>query len=288
MSDNAVNWQHLSRKDLDFQLSPSKSAKDAMAVLMRHEAAGKDALRSPRIRFSLDHIYGPRPRAAYDLFTPLAAKGGPCLAFIHGGFWQEGAKSGSAFAAEALVAEGWALAAIGYSLTPKVRLRDIVAEIAAALAHLHANAAGHGIDPDRIVLAGHSAGGHLAAAMLAGFGGPDAAAIPAGIVAMSGVYDLAPVAASYVNDLAGIDDGEVCDLSPLFARPIRDVPVHLLIGGDEPDAFQVQTAALHKSWSPHLSRMTMESVPGRDHFDILDRLAETASPTFNAIRAMVQ
>lgn len=286
MNDNMIDWQHLSRTELDFQLSPSKSAKDATAVLMRHEDAGKAALRSPRIRFSLDHAYGPRPRAAYDLYTPRAATGAPCLAFIHGGFWQEGAKSGSAFAAEALVAEGWALAAIGYSLVPDVRLRDIVAEIAAALQHLTANAAAHGIDPDRIVLAGHSAGGHLAAALLAGFGGADAAAIPAGVVAISGVYDLAPVAASYVNDLAGIDEGEIRDLSPLHARPLHDAPVHLLIGGDEPDAFQAQTNALHKAWSRHLSRLTLETAPGRDHFDILDRLSETASPTFDTIRAM--
>ena len=93
---------------------------------------------------------------------------------------------------------------------------------------------------------------------------------------ISGVYDLAPVAASYVNDVVHISPDEVSTLSPLFALPARDVPVHILIGQDEPEAFQVQSQALRQAWAPHLTHLHFSSLPGRDHFDVLDALGELA------------
>ena len=119
---------------------------------------------------------------------------------------------------------------------------------------------------------GHSAGAHLCAAVLAGMAGAEAAQAVAGAVLISGVYDLAPVAASYVNDVVHISPEEVRTLSPLFALPARDVPVHILIGQDEPEAFQVQSQALRQAWTPHLTHLQFSSLPGRDHFDVLDVL----------------
>jgi arylformamidase len=111
--------------------------------------------------------------------------------------------------------------------------------------------------------------------VLAGMAGAQAAQAAqavAGAVLISGVYDLAPVAASYVNDVVQISPDEVRTLSPLFALPARDVPVHILIGQDEPAAFQVQSQALRQAWAPHLTRLNFSSLPGRDHFDVLDAL----------------
>jgi arylformamidase len=136
------------------------------------------------------------------------------------------------------------------------------------------------------VLGGHSAGGHLAAALLAGLGGAEAAAALAGVVAVSGVFDLAPVAASYVNDRVGLDATDVAALSPLYADPLRDVPMHLVVGGDEPEAFRLHTAALAQAWAPRLPRLSVREAPGRDHFDVLDELADPASPSFAALLAM--
>jgi arylformamidase len=285
-SPAAVPFAHLDRAELDRQLSPSRSAKDPWGVLRRHEVATASLDEADGLRVVRDRAYGPRRRERLDLFVPDRPGSHPCLAFIHGGFWQEGSKAGSGFAALSLAAAGWACAGIGYTLTPEVRLREIVREAAAAILWLQREAPSYGLDPARLVVAGHSAGGHLAAALVAGLGGEAAAAAVSGAVLVSGVYDLAPVAASYVNDLARIDDAEVRELSPLFARPVRDVPVHLVVGADEPEAFQRQSDALCAAWRPSLSHLTVGRVAGRDHFDVLDELADPATPTFRTLLEM--
>ena len=282
-----VPYSELSQSELDHQLSPSRSAKDFLAVLTRHEAETAALAADVTLRRWTDVAYGAAARQRYDVTVPAAVAGPlPCLVFIHGGFWQEGAKSGSGFAARAYAAAGWAHVALGYTLAPEATLAGILDEIATALRHLRAQAADYGIDPDRIVLAGHSAGGHLAAAVLAGLAGADLAAALAGYVLISGVYDLAPIAASYVNDAVGMTPDDVARLSPLLHLPAADRPVHLMIGADEPAAFQRQTDALAEHWGPHLAHLGLSRIAGRDHFDILDALGAPGTETWQEIQAM--
>lgn len=286
-------FRHWTREELDAQHSPSRIAKDPWGTLARHEAETAALEADPALTVRRAIAFGPAARQRLDVVRPAGREGVPCLAFLHGGFWQEGSKAGSGFAARAFAAAGWAHVSIGYTLAPEARLGDIVAEVAAALAFLRREGAALGLDPARIVLAGHSAGAHLAAAMLAGQGGAEAAGAEAagalaGVVLVSGVYDLAPVAASYVNDLARIDAAEIEALSPLLARPLRDVPVHLLLGADEPALFRAQTGALEAAWRPHLSCLTRREVPGRDHFDILDELADPGSPSVRTVLDMLE
>ncbi|MFZ1813503.1 MAG: flavin reductase [Rhizobiaceae bacterium] len=272
-----IAWRHLSRDELDLQHSPSRFSKDPWGVLARHEKDTAALDNSPNLVVRRDIRYGKRPRASLDLTSPKGAAKAPCLAFIHGGFWQEGSKAGSGFAAAGMTEMGWATASIGYTLTPQVGLDEILAEIAAAIRHLHANAANLGIDAGRIVLAGHSAGAHLAASILAGLAGGDVAGMIAGCLLISGVYDLEPVAASCVNDLAGIAPSQVKTLSPLLYEPRNDVPLLCLVGADEPSMFREQTQALEEAWKPDLSSIATSIEPARDHFDILDELINPES-----------
>jgi len=272
-----VEYRHLSKAELDVQLSPSKSAKDPWGVLARHEKVTAALAARPDLRLSSDLAYGPGERQRIDVVRPDVDRVVPCLVFLHGGFWQEGSKAGSGFAAAELASLGLAHASVGYTLAPEASLSEIVAEVAVALTTLGAEAAELGIDPDRLIVAGHSAGAHLAAAIIAGAGGAEVAAMVAAGVLISGVYDLAPIAASYVNEAVGMTAQEVTELSPLFLEPCRDVPIHLLVGGDEPEAFQVQTNALYTSWQSKLSQITIDRVAGRDHFDVLDELSDPIS-----------
>ena len=276
----SVPFDHLSREELDRQLSPSLSARDAAGVLQRLETETAALPGVPDLHCTLDIAYGPGPRQRLDLYRPTGAAGPiGCLVFLHGGFWQRGSKAWSGFPARSLAANGWALAGVGYTLVPEASLAAIVDEAALALSTLASSADEFGLDRNRFVLAGHSAGAHLAAALLVGLGGEHVARLPARAVLVSGVYDLAPIAASYVNDTVGMDATDVVRLSPLHRRPLNDLPVRLLIGSAEPDAFQAQTEALHAAWSEQLSHLSVEAAAGCDHFDILDQLSDPDSPT---------
>lgn len=282
-----VPYSRLTRAELDRQLSPSLAAKDFMAVLTRHEEETAALEAAGDLRRWSDVAYGPGARQTYDVTAP--DDGGqrrPCLAFIHGGFWQEGSKAGSGFAARSFAGAGWAHAALGYTLAPEATLAEILEEIATALRHLRTHAADYGIDPDRIALAGHSAGAHLAACVLTGLAGGDLPAALAGYVLISGVYDLGPVAASYVNDAMGLSPADVEALSPLLYLPVADRPVHLMVGADEPEAFRRQSDALAAVWGRELRRISLRRCPGRDHFDILDEFATPGTESWQRILRM--
>ena len=282
----SVPFDHLSREALDHELSPSRSAKDPWGVLRRHAEVTASLDSAPGLTVLRDLTYGRRSAERLDLVVPSGRGPYPSVAGFHGGFWQEGSKAGSGFAAPALAESGVALAGVGYPLAPEVRLRAIVQSAGAALVRLQHEAPSYGLDPERIVVAGHSAGAHLAAAIVAGMAGEAAASAACGAVLVSGVYDLAPVAASYVNDLAHLDDDEIGELSPLLVRPWRDVPVHVVVGADEPDQFQRQAAAFADAWRDSITRLTTHVAPGRDHFDILDEFTARDSPTFRALLEM--
>ncbi|MEC7765011.1 MAG: alpha/beta hydrolase [Pseudomonadota bacterium] len=282
----SVRFDHLDRSELDRQLSPSLSAKDAGGVLARHAAETATLFDDPTLVAARDLAYSAKAACRMDIVRPAGDGPFPCLAFLHGGFWQEGSKAGSGFAARALAQAGWASALIGYTLAPAARLSEIVDEAGQAVSWLSDNAERLCLDPARLVLAGHSAGGHMAAAVVAGKAGAQAARVPTVAVLLSGVFDLAPIAASYVNDKVAMDDAEVEALSLLTAPPCAPIPVHIVVGQDEPPAFRDQSAALRDAWFSHAGDVTFREAPGRDHFDILDELADPASPTFTAILEM--
>jgi arylformamidase len=275
----------LSVEQLDLELSPSRSAKDAGGALGRMVRQTKEALCDPGLDVRQDISYGNRVRQKLDVFRPKAAGTSalPCLVFIHGGFWQEGDKSVSGFAAQTFCAAGWAYVSVGYSLTPEVSLTELTQEVHSAVAYVHENAKALGIDPQRIVLAGHSAGGHLAATVVADSLGCGTNAYIRGAVLISGVFELGPIAKSYVNDLARITEEEIGRLSPLRLLPQTQAPVHVLVGADEPTAFQVQSTVLGDLWTPHVKSLTQHVAPGRDHFDILDELNDPTSETVQRV-----
>jgi len=278
----------LPRTERDRQLSPSLSAKDAMGVLTRHVSETAGLWDDPALSCTRNIAHGAPPRARMDIVRPVGPGPFPCLAFIHGGFWQEGDKGGSGFAVRALARAGWATALIGYTLAPEARLTQIVEEVGQAIRHLATNAAALRLDPARLVVGGHSAGGHLTAALICGKAGNAVAEGIAGALLISGVYDLRPIAGSYVNDAVGMDAEEIRELSVMADLPVRDIPVYLLIGADEPAAFLEQTDALYANWSKALTRATRHHAPGRDHFDILDELCDPDTLSFKALMEMTR
>jgi arylformamidase len=105
----------------------------------------------------------------------------------------------------------------------------------------------------------------------------------AGIVAIGGVFDLAPIRASYVNDAARMTQDEVVALSPVLHVPAYDVPVVLVVGSDETNEFIRQTDVLARAWKPHLTALSIATISGKDHFDIVLGLADPSGRLFQLV-----
>ncbi len=228
-------------------------------------------------RAERDLAYGPGPRERLDVFLP-ENDGGPLLAFIHGGYWQWNDKEPFAFLAEQVVPAGAAFANIEYALCPDISLTRLTDQVRRAVAFLWREGPRLGFDRDRIVVAGHSAGGHLTAMMLATDWPGFADDLPANLVAaglpISGIYDLQPIRLTPINDPIGLDEAEARALSPAFAVPPTRAPMVVVAGGAESQEFVRQARDFAEAWSAHGVPAEIVVPAGRDHFTVLDTLAE--------------
>jgi arylformamidase len=232
----------------------------------------------------LDIAYGPEPKARLDYF-PATKADAPLHVFIHGGYWQALDKAEQSFLARCLTEDGVSVALLNYSLCPDVTLETIVAQVRQALLWLARNAAGLGADASRITVSGHSAGGHLLAMLMATDWAAAGARDPirAGI-AVSGVFELAPLIDTTINQKVGIDDAVAARMSPARLRPTSKAPLLLVVGENESQAgFHWQTDELIYRWQdagPRLERLTLA---GANHFTVLEGYVDRSSPLYRAL-----
>ncbi|MEY4071969.1 MAG: Acetyl esterase [Chloroflexota bacterium] len=266
---------------LNEQYSPSRTAHDFSGSIQSYKAgteAARAAITGKRHRVL---AYGAPPSNRIECFLPrtegapgAARRGAPIFAFLHGGWWQDLSIEYAAAPALALTDAGAIYASIGYTLAPAVGLREIVAEVSAALTTIAAQATGMGGDPRRIVLAGHSAGAHLAATQLTALAPEAPRYTAAGLLLIGGAYDLGPITESYVNEKVRMSETDAAALSPALLTPLHDVPVKIRVGEEEPEEFHRNAALLLERWAPSLSAVDSATLSGRDHFDALDELAD--------------
>jgi arylformamidase len=219
----------------------------------------------------LDVRYADGPRCLLDVFP--AGAPAPVLFFIHGGYWRALDKSYVSFIAEPFRDAGVTVVMPSYDLVPAVRVGGIVDQIRAAFAWVVEHLA-----PERVVVAGHSAGGQLAA-MLAldqAFSGHGPIV---GLAGISGAFDLRPLLHTSINLDLMMSPDEAADASPLLrlgrqSAAWRPVPLLGLVGGEETRGFKQWTADLVAGWQEHGGAATYCEVAGCNHFTILDRLAE--------------
>jgi arylformamidase len=250
--------------------------------------AAESAAHRGRASAALDQPYGPGERQRYDLFH-AGAPAAPLVVFIHGGYWQLGSRQDTAFAARALTAAGIDVAIPSYSLCPAVSIRDIIEDLRRCLVALWA-ATGR-----RPVAVGHSAGGHLTAALLATDWGavPDARGVPADLVrtglAISGVFELAPLIPTTMNARLRLDPEAAAAASPLFWPP--PPPGRTLVaavGEHETPEFHRQARAIVERWARAGVVTEYLSVAGVHHFTIVDELTRPGSALFDRVVALAR
>ncbi|MFD1330815.1 alpha/beta hydrolase [Methylopila musalis] len=208
----------------------------------------------------LDLKYGPKPRNRIDVYRS-DNRDAPCLVFIHGGYWQKNSREVFAHYAEGALAAGWSVAMPSHTLAPEASLTAIVAEIGEALDWIAREGRQHGLNGP-VVLAGWSAGAHLAA-MLLGH-----SAVRAGL-AVSGVYELGPIRDTFLNAALQLTDTEVATLSPL-ALPVIDKPMAIAFGTAETPALVRDSRAFHALREAAGAPGPLIPIEGADHFTILD------------------
>jgi arylformamidase len=212
-------------------------------------------------RAELDRPYGPEERQRFDLFRPAGTARG-LLVFVHGGYWMAlGREDWSHLAAGALT-RGWACALPSYTLAPAARLSRISAQIAQAVAVAGELVAGP------VVVAGHSAGGHLAARM----GMPGGPGRVCRVVPISPLAELAPLMQTAMNATLRLDAAECAAESPARHALRPDCAAHVVVGGQERPAFLWQARTLSEQWA-----CPWTVLAGQHHFDVIDGLAEPQS-----------
>jgi arylformamidase len=225
----------------------------------------------------LDLAYAPAARTAFDLY-PAADAMAPCLVFIHGGYWQRNSREVFAVYAEGLTRAGWSVAMPSHTLAPQASLSTVVAEIGLALDWLAEHGRVHGI-AGPIILAGWSAGAHLTAMHLSHPG------VAAGL-AISGVYDLAPIRDTALNVALQLSVDEIATLSPLRLPVVRK-PLTIAYGTAEVPALIHDSRCLHERRSAAHAPGLLLPIAGADHFSILDALRHPEGQLVRAAQALI-
>ncbi|MBB3214045.1 arylformamidase [Herbaspirillum sp. Sphag1AN] len=233
--------------------------------------------------------YGSHRLQTLDYF-PAEKSGAALLVFIHGGYWRSLDKSDFSHLAGPLRQAGIATAIVNYRLAPEVDMAAIVADVRASFTWLVQEASRLEFDAGNIVVAGHSAGGQLAA-LLANTDWRETN-VPEdaikGLCGLSGVYDLEPIRLCYLNDALHLDSAQAAQFSPLQHLPHTKIPVLLSAGQGESTEFHRQLAA-------YARRLLTEGYPVRPialgnghHLDIIDQLADANSTLTQSLIAMIK
>jgi arylformamidase len=238
---------------------------------------------------TLDLRYGPGPKETLDLFLPAGRARGTFV-FLHGGYWRALDKSDFSFVAGPFVAAGHAVAVVNYDLCPDVTIASIVAQTQRSLVWLAREGARHGADADRIVVGGHSAGGHLVAMLYVAdwaAAGLDREPFAAGVT-LSGVHDLAPLVHFSFNADFRLDDHEAARLSPVRFAPRTRAPLLTAVGADETSEFVRQCRILWDAWLANRPAGALAPliVPGRHHFNVVADYADATSEISRATLAL--
>ena len=230
----------------------------------RDAAAYRSAAQARHDRVS----YGEGERQFIDVFRPERAEGGATVLFVHGGYWQGLHPSSFSHLARGLNAHGLTVAIPGYDLCPAVRVGDIVDQ----MRHVCRVLSGHG----PLVASGHSAGGHLAACLLAtdwpSLGLPPRLVRAA--YAISGLFDLTPLVGTTVNKALGMDEREAERLSPLGWDPPAGTVFDAVVGADESSEYLRQSRTIAETWARAGVATRYEAIPGANHFTVVAPLAD--------------
>jgi arylformamidase len=264
----------LTREQRDDAYNNSKAVANSAEII---EAWGR---RSQEFRAAhathLDLSYGSGVRQSYDYFS--AGDQSPVVAFIHGGFWQNRAKTDFTFIVPAFLEAGISVAMMGYTLAPEAKMDQIVQDIRLGLRAVSQKIAARRASNPGIWLSGWSAGGHLTAMAL------DEPCVIGG-TAISGIYDIEPMRHCYLNDKLGLDEATALRFSPIKLPTTVGKVLDLFVGEAELPAMQTQTIEFAAYRANSKAPGVFENLSGLNHYTILDEMAQAKGRILQSIKS---
>lgn len=287
-----VELPALSDEALNQQFMPRIAVPDHESWLA-DDLASSAAIRA-KVPGRLDVPYGPGPRQVLDIF-PAARPDAPILVWFHGGYWRALSKDHYTSIVPPLLAAGAAVVLVNYDLCPQVTLAVLLAETRAALRWVRGHAAEMQGDPDRLILAGNSAGAHICAMALqhdwsreSGSGESWPAQSIRAAALITGIYDLSPVPLLPVQQEVQLAPADITRLSPMLL-PLRSRARCLVaVGGDEPDLWIAQSRDYHAMLMDGGITAQLMVAPGRHHFSITRDLADFTAPLTRALTDLLE
>lgn len=262
----ALYRQFTTHAEIDAEYDVDRSVPD-FSVYARHYT-DESRLARHRLRCELDIPYGPTRDETLDIF-PAAERDAPVFVFIHGGYWRMLSSKEFSCVALGLHQLGITVAVVNYALAPRVSIDEISRQARAAVAWVLRRIERHGGDPTRVVLGGHSSGGHLTA-MCMQTAWADDYGLPqdplCGAVMVSGLFDLRPLRFSNMQPQLQLDDGVIQRNSPLFHLRASPTPALITWGEDEPSEFRRQSERYLQGWKETGNRAKVWAQTGANHF----------------------
>jgi arylformamidase len=227
----------------------------------------------------LDVAYGLGDKEKLDIFPcAISSELAPVLIFIHGGYWRSLDKADQSFLAPVFTKKGSCVVIPNYSLCPAVTVSDIVSQLVKAVAWVYKNIDQYGGDPQRITVAGHSAGGHLVAMLISCLWQKFDKALPMDVVknalSISGLFEMeTPMHSPYLQDSLHLTTAEVKRISPAWMPAPKQGQLYSVVGGDESSEFLRHNQLIQDAWGKQAVPVS-EQLPGLNHFTVLESLCQ--------------
>ena len=243
----------------------------------------------------LNVAYGQSEGEKLDIFpgtTTDFSKAAPVLIFIHGGYWRSLDKADHSFLAPAFTQQGSCVVIPNYSLCPAVTVSDIVLQLVNAVVWVYKNIEKFGGDPQRITLAGHSAGGHLVAMLLGCLWQKFDTTLPDDVVknalSISGLFEMeTPMHSPYLQDSLHLTPAEVKRISPAWMPAPARGKLHSVVGGDESPEFLRHNQLIQDTWGKSVVPVC-EQLTGLNHFSVLESLCQPESRLHQLAQELLQ
>ena len=232
--------------------------------------------------------YAALPREQLDIYPSLQPSS-KTLVFIHGGYWHKWDKSSFQFIGTAFSNYGITTVLINYPLAPEVSIDQISASCRLAIYWIYQNISTYNGDPGQLYIAGHSAGGHLSAMLLATDWKlfnliPD---LIKGVCVISGLFNLIPIFLSDINNSLKMGMETALRNSPVHLLPATQCPLSIVVGGNETNEFLEQSKELYTCWKESISAEMMP-IQGLNHYSIVETILDPQSCLHQAMRRLMK